>query len=271
MSQRPDDRTIARLVAMALAVALGAGPSALLAGSTQSESNQRPFTLDFPLDRCTFVTEDTAPSPGNPLFPIVAGHQSILEGEDKDGALLLQITTCFDDGSNCTTNDGSHVPGVFTVALGIDARVIEEREWEDGELVEISHNYFARCEENNAIFYLGEAVEDIEDGAVVGNDGAWEAGVDDAMPGVVMPGLFLLGARYFQEHAPGVAADRGENAEMNLEVELELPGEGVAVLEDCVLVFETSELASSDRSTKIYCPDVGLVVDDAAQLVDKNF
>ena len=95
--------------------------------------------------------------------------------------LHLEITTCLDDGSNCSTNDGTPVPGLYTVALdGIETRVVEERESEGGELVEISHNFFARCLENGSVFYLGEKVEDIEDGEVVGGGGAWEAG--SAMP-----------------------------------------------------------------------------------------
>jgi hypothetical protein len=272
MRELTNYRNIIGPLAIALAVALVASPSLLLADPSQSESNKRAFTEDFPLGDCTWVTEDTLASPGNPLFPMVPGNQSILEGEDDEGELLLEITTCFDDGSNCRTADGNPIPsGIYTIAaFGIDTRVIEEREFIDGDLVEVSHNYFGRCEENNAIFYWGEAVEDVEDGVVVGNEGAWEAGVDDAFPGVIMPGLFLLGARYFQEMAPDVALDRGENDEMNLQVELDLSGT-VTGFEDCVRVFETSELHSADRSTKIYCPGVGLVVDDAAELTDKNF
>ena len=79
-----------------------------------------------------------------------------------------------------------------------------------------------------------------------------------------MPGQFLLGARYFQEFAPGVAEDRGENVGMGLDVTL-LDDEE---LSDCVEVFETSGLSSSDRSTKFYCPEVGLVWDDGAVLTD---
>ena len=41
----------------------------------------------------------------------------------------------------------------------------------------------------------------VEDGRIVSHEGAWRAGVDGAQPGLIMPGTFLLGSRYFQEIA----------------------------------------------------------------------
>ena len=65
--------------------------------------------------------------------------------------------------------------------------MVEERETEDGELVEVSRNFFAICEETNSVFYFGEEVDDDEDGEIVGHEGAWLAGevqckgrIDDA-------------------------------------------------------------------------------------------
>jgi hypothetical protein len=249
-------------------------PIVLLAGASAADAAKKQrgdrFTMNYRLQDCTFVTSDDQ-SPGNPFFPLVPGNQLVLESEEDD--LHLEITTCLDDGSNCSKNDGTPVPGIFTVALdGIETRVVEERESEGGELVEISHNFFARCEENGSVFYFGENVEDIEDGVVVGGGGAWQAGVGDAMPGVIMPGIYLLGSRYFQEVAPGVALDRGENTRMNLTVEVDLLGSGETELEGCVEVIETSPLDRKNaESVKMYCPDVGLVFDDGAELIDKNF
>ena len=104
---------------------------------------------------------------------------------------------------------------------------------------------------------------------IVGHEGAWRAGDDGAREGVIMPGHFLLGSRYFQEIAVGVALDRGENAAMGLDVEV--PYAGGTTFEDCVRVFETSGLNSSDRSVKEYCPGVGLTFDDGIELTDKNY
>ena len=102
-----------------------------------------------------------------------------------------------------------------------------------------------------------------EDGEIVSHDGAWLAGVDGALPGIVMPGTFLLGSRYFQEVAPGVALDRAEHTAEGLVVETEA-GE----FEGCVEIIETSPLEPGAESRKLYCPGVGLVMDDDLLLVE---
>ncbi|MCP4622867.1 MAG: hypothetical protein GY850_04985 [bacterium] len=112
----------------------------------------------------------------------------------------------------------------------IKTRVVEEREseWDDEEeewvTVEISRNYFAICKLTNAVYYFGEWSRDCEDGfdendvctGEESNDGSWEAGVDGAIPGLIMPGTILLGSKYFQEQAPPDAVDRGQIEEMGL-------------------------------------------------------
>ena len=61
-------------------------------------------------------------------------------------------------------------------SLTVYARVVEEREWKDGELVEVSRNFYARCVQTSDIFYFGEDVDIYEDGVIVSHDGAWLAG-----------------------------------------------------------------------------------------------
>ena len=61
----------------------------------------------------------------------------------------------------------------------------------------------------------------LEDGKVVSHDGAWLAGRHGAEPGIIMPdSAFMLGQRYYQELAPGVALDRAEHVETDLEIDL---------------------------------------------------
>ena len=70
------------------------------------------------------------------------------------------------------------------------------------ELIEVSRNYFAAAMNGRHLLFR-EAVDIYEYGEIVGHDGAWLAGVNGARPGIIMPGRYLLGARYFQEIAPG--------------------------------------------------------------------
>jgi hypothetical protein len=87
-----------------------------------------------------------------------------------------------------------------------------------------------------------------------------------AEPGLIMPGTFLLGSRYFQEIAEGIAEDQAEHVEMGLEV-ISFAGD----FENCVRIEETTPLEPKALSEKIYCPGVGLVVDDVVELVDYGF
>ena len=42
---------------------------------------------------------------------------------------------------------------------GILTRVVEEREWKNEELIEVSRNYFSICDETKDVYYFGEEVD----------------------------------------------------------------------------------------------------------------
>jgi hypothetical protein len=210
--------------------------------AAQFKKKTRAFTTDFRLEGCTFSSIGS-----NEYFILEPGHQLFLEGEE-DGALIELEITVLDD--------------TFMVD-GIETRVVEEMEWEDGELVEISRNYFAICTETNSVFYFGEDVDIYEDGEIVSHDGAWLAFSDGAEPGVMMPGIILLGARYFQEVAPEIAMDRAVIVKMDATVETP-----AGTFEDCLVTFETTPLEPNAKDWKVYAPGVGLIIDAAAELVD---
>jgi hypothetical protein len=194
---------------------------------------------------------------GNDLFvSLHPGDFVRLEGED-DGETVEVLITALNKARTIKfrTRDGEEVR--------VKARIIEERETVDGELVEVSRNFFARCLETNDVYYFGESVDIYEDGEIVSHDGAWLAGKAGALPGIIMPGTFLLGSRYFQEIAPGVALDRGENTTTGLEIDTP-----AGRFKNCVEVIETSPLEPGHESRKVYCPDVGLVIDSGIELVE---
>jgi hypothetical protein len=112
------------------------------------------------------------------------------------------------------------------------------------------------------VYYFGEEVDIYEDGEIVGHEGAWLAGRNGARPGIIMPDSgFILGQRYFQEMAPGVALDRAEHVETGLEITVP-----AGTFDDCIEVTETTPLDPNEESTKVYCRDVGLVIDEDLEL-----
>lgn len=220
-----------------LAAASGAAVAATADACTKGE-----FTQDFRARDCSFTNVGRMP-----FFVLEPGYWLELEGQEKDGFHQLTVT----------------VLGDTEVVDGVTTRVVEERERVDGELEEVSRNFFALCQETGSFFYFGESVDNYEDGMVVNHGGSWRAGVAGARAGIIMPGAFLLGSRYYQELAPGVAQDRACNAAMGLN--LALPAGSFS---GCVEVLETSPLEPNSKSKKRYCPGIGLVQDDTLKLSD---
>jgi hypothetical protein len=261
------------ILGVVLAVSIGVGLTAgsSMAGGWPPEGqcwNDFLFTREFFLDQCGgFSTTGV-----NPFFILEPGYQLVLESDEEKAVITVLDET-------------------YTVASGETTRVVEERAFEIDEeeevLVEISRNWFAICNRTNDVNYFGEFSQDCDSeergGFMPGNDdlcadgeapdtgGSWESGENDAEPGLIMPGTFQLGARYFQEMAPeDEAVDRGENVWMGFSLDIE----GFPTFENCVLIIDTNPsegiCGRRDGDPKIYCPGVGLVMDEDLELVEIN-
>jgi hypothetical protein len=184
------------------------------------------------------------------FIPLVPGYELLLAGEDDGETETLLITALRET----------------RVVAGVRCAIVREMEWSDGDLVEISWNYFAISRSHRSIFYFGEEVDIYEDGEVVSHDGAWLAGKNGNMPGLIMPGYPIVGSRYYQEIAPGVAEDRAEH--LSITEPLATPG-GTFV--NCLFVEESSPLEPGHFSYKHYAPGIGLVKDNHIELVDHGF
>jgi hypothetical protein len=91
--------------------------------------------------------------------------------------------------------------------MGIQARVIHDVVTEDGEVVEDTYDWYAQDADGN-VWYLGEDTRQLEGGKVTSTEGSWQAGVDGAQPGVLLPARPRPGMAYRQEYAAG-ARDTG--------------------------------------------------------------
>lgn len=206
------------------------------------------YTDEFMMERCNGFSSTGS----NPYFVLEPGVQLILEGKEKKEDVKLTITVLDDTMTIHYNPDNPNDTA--------EARVVEERETRNGVLAEVSRNYFAICDRTNSVFYFGEDVDIYENGQVVSHEGAWKAGTDGARAGVIMPGVILLGGKYFQEVAPGVALDRAEIVSMGEAVQT--PARNFT---DCLKTKETSAL---ERGTeyKFYAPGIGVVKDAALAL-----
>ena len=95
--------------------------------------------------------------------------------------------------------------------MGITATVVHDTVYLNGEMIEDTHDWYAQDKVGN-VWYLGEDVSNYENGTLVDKAGSWEAGVDGALPGVLMyadPAAHL-GEIYRQEYYQGMAEDMAE-------------------------------------------------------------
>jgi hypothetical protein len=145
---------------------------------------------------------------------------------------------------------------------GVETRVVEERESKGGRLVEVSRNFFAFNTADRGVYYFGEEVDIYRNGQVVDHEGAWESGKNGARFGLMIPGQPVVGARFYQEFAPGVAKDRAEI--VSVDASLKTPA---GEFKGCLKVIETTPLEPLARESKVYAPGVGLIKDGSLLLV----
>lgn len=229
--------------------------SLALASAYACAEAEKEFTEDFPLASCWFASIG-----GNPYFPLVPGRQTYFSN-----SACVASGECEELNELWITVEREIKPIALPVGdrtRTVYSRVIEERETEDGELTEISRNFVADCFPSHDVYYFGEEVDIYEDGEVVSHDGAWLAGRNGAMPGILMPDSgFIVGSRYFQEVAPDVALDRAEHLRSGFSVQVP-----AGTFHHCVEVGETTPLEPGAESSKVYCRGVGLVRDDELEL-----
>lgn len=144
---------------------------------------------------------------------------------------------------------------------GITTRVIEEREVKEGELYEVSRNFFAMDQETGDVFYFGEDVDFYEKGKIVDHSGAWKAYENGAKPGLIMPGTPEIGMKYYQELAPDTSMDRAKV--LSITEILKTPA---GEFENCLKTEESSKMKPKKKEYKIYAPGIGLVKEKSLEL-----
>jgi hypothetical protein len=150
----------------------------------------------------------------------------------------------------------------FTLADGTEVECATLQEWEvvDGEVHEISWNWFAQADDGT-VYYFGEVVDVYEGGVVDHHGGSWLVGgpgpgdPDETLtadaPTVFMPGDPEKGDEWKAEDLPEFGLEEFDRA-MGFDDEVEVP---YAELEDVLRVREKTP----DLEFKWYAPGIGFV------------
>lgn len=105
------------------------------------------------------------------------------------------------------------------------------------------------------MWYFGEDTKEYENGEVVTTAGSWEAGVDGAQPGIVVPADPEVGMTYRQEHYAGEAEDAAEV--LSLDERAEVP---FGSFQGVLLTKEFTPLEPEVLEYKLYARGIGPVL-----------
>jgi len=106
-----------------------------------------------------------------------------------------------------------------TIANGVEARVIHDVVSRNGQPVEITYDWYAQDGAGN-VWYLGEDTAEYENGKVTSRASSFEAGVDGAQAGIIMPAHPKDGIAYRQGCYKGEAEDKAEVMSTKEQVEV---------------------------------------------------
>ena len=176
----------------------------------------------------------------NPYLPYLPGAHWRYTGVSDEGEEFIEVTV-LDERRQ---------------VMGIDAVVVHDTVSVGGVVVEDTYDWYAQDVDGN-VWYLGEETAEYEDGQVVSTEGSWEAGVDGALPGVVMWADPQPGQAYRQEYYPGHAEDLAQVVDTGTSVSLP---EGR--YDDVLVVREWNPLEPDVVEEKSYAPGVGPVLED---------
>lgn len=179
-------------------------------------------------------------------LPLSVGNQWLLRGREEGVLVQLEVTVL---------DETQDVGGVTT-------RVVEERELQDGELVEVSRNFFAEASDGT-VCYFGEDVDIYENGEIVSNEGAWRADAPGNRPGIIMPADPEPGMTFQTEGAPGIAEDEGT---IRRSGRVRVPA---GMFRETTRVREFNPL-DGGISVKVYAEEFGILVDGPVRLVSSN-
>ena len=225
-----------------LACGLGAGlAAATLSGCAGGPPQVDPSGVDgLEIPTPSPDPQDFVASVDNPWFPLEPGTVWSYKTTGDEGAEMVTVTV---------TDRAKVVQGVTTTV--VHDVVTDDR----GRTTEDTFDWYAQDTAGN-VWYLGEDTT-AYDGAKASTEGSWEAGVDGAEAGLLMPAKPRVGDGYAQEHLAGVAEDRGEI--LALHQRREVPA---GTYDDVVVTEDTTPLEPALVEHKYYARGVGVVFEE---------
>ncbi|WP_448809010.1 hypothetical protein [Agromyces bauzanensis] len=173
----------------------------------------------------------------HPYWPMTPGTQWEYRETDGGGGDLRVVVTVTSDTRR--------------IANGVVARVVRDTVYSGDEIVEDTFDWYAQ-DRGGTVWYLGEDTAEFERGEIVSTVGSFEAGVDGAQAGVLLPADPEPGQSYRQEYLKGQAEDVGEVLRVGERAEAPF-----GAFDDVLVTRDTSAIEPDVVEYKFYARDVG--------------
>jgi hypothetical protein len=147
----------------------------------------------------------------------------------------------------------THITTQTRTIMGVPCIVIKDVVTNPDGVAEIAYDWYSQDDQGN-VWYFGESTSDYAKGVVTSTKGSWEAGVDNAKPGIVMPADPKPGPAFYQEFRPGVAEDKGKVLGIHETVKTKS-----TTYRNVVRIRDTNPLDPTLVQNKWYADGVGLV------------
>jgi hypothetical protein len=189
--------------------------------------------------------EDFTP---NRYFPLVPGTTWEYLGFDAEGEIVERILV--------------EVLMETKEILGVNCIVIRDRVWEIDEegaetLIEDTKDWHPHDLAGN-VWYFGEIAQEFEDGDLVSIAGSWQAGRDDARPGIIMFADPRPGVAYRQEFLLNEAEDWAKVVSRGKISVSVVFGD---FTDDVLVTKDATPLLPGTVEFKAYAPGVGLILE----------
>lgn len=222
--------------------------SLIVFGTMLLASGATARTVTIPFNASNFVNPLDI---DNRYFPLPVGAVWTYRADTPDGC-EVDVTT--------VTNETRSLAGVTT-------RVVRDKVF-DGEtcttdpsaLAEDTRDHYAQDSSGN-VWYFGEDSFNCEGaGNCEPSEGSWLAGVNGALPGIIMLANPHPGDTYFQEHAPDVALDQATVTSVGVQERMKREDAFRSSYNNCIVTKEFTTLEKGDIEFKSYCPNIGNVL-----------
>ena len=137
---------------------------------------------------------DLSPVVDHPFVPLASVPLKIFIGEEIDP----------ETGEKIALRIEERVLTRSEQVAGVPVTVVKVDDYYNGELGKTTEDYFAQAPDGT-VYYLGERVNEFQDGQVVGHEGAWLTEPNGSPPGIFMPPAPTVGSTFKQEQVPGIA------------------------------------------------------------------